>query len=71
MDDLKVHDIVVQDQVRLAAGKAARTTHLTFYVGAHGPFMQDFLPPNNTQGDIQAFIQQKVADLRAITERQY
>jgi hypothetical protein len=71
MEELKVHDIVVQDQVRLAAGKAARTTHVTFYVGTHGPFMRDFMPPDNTTANIQAFIQQTVADLRAITERQY
>jgi hypothetical protein len=70
-ENLEVHDIAVQDQVRLASGKAGHVKHVTFYVGAHGPFMRDFTEPKNTSSDIQAYIQQTVADLRAITERQY
>jgi hypothetical protein len=71
MDELTVHDITVQDQIRLGGGKAAKVTHLTFFVGDHGPFMEDFTVPKNTTADIQAYIQQKVADLRGITQRQY
>jgi hypothetical protein len=71
MDDLKVHDIAVQDQVRLASGKSAKVTHMTFYVGAHGPFMHDFTAPANTSNDVQAYIQAKVAEMRAIVEREY
>jgi hypothetical protein len=71
MDDLSVHDILVQDQIRLEGGKAGKVTLLQFYVGTHGPFMRDFAPPNNSTADIQAYIQQKVADLRALLSRQY
>ena len=70
-DDLSVHDITVQDQIRLGGGKATPVTHLTFYVGAHGPFMHDFVAPQNGSADVQAYIQQKVADLRGIVQRAY
>lgn len=71
MSDLSVHDITVQDQVRLGRGKAMPVTHVQFYVGEHGPFMGDFEPGPAASAQIQAFIQQKIADLRAITQRQY
>lgn len=71
MDDLAVHDVVVQDQVRLAAGKSAKVKHVTFYVGAQGPFFFD-TPDSATWSDlVQAHIQQTVANLRAVTTRQY
>lgn len=71
MSELAVSNIKVQDQTRLGSGKAVRVTHLTFYVGDHGPFEHDFIPPNNTPGEIQAFIQKKISDLREITNRSY
>lgn len=71
MSELAVTGIKVQDQTRLGGGKAVRVTHLTFYVGDHGPFEYDFIPPHNTPGEVQAYIQQKLADLRAITNRSY
>ena len=70
-DDLSVHDITVQDQIRLAGGKSGKVKHVVFYAGAHGPFMQDFVEPHNTTADIQAYIQQTVSDLRGIVQRQY
>ncbi|MBZ5569462.1 MAG: hypothetical protein LAN64_16640 [Acidobacteriia bacterium] len=70
-DNLSVHDITVQDQIRLASGKSGAVKHVVFYVGAHGPFMHDFSAPLNTTADIQAYIQQTVADLRGIVQRQY
>lgn len=71
MSDLAVHDVKLQDMTRLGGGKALRVTHVTFYIGDHGPFDYDFQSPNNTPGEIQAYIQQKVADVRAITNRTY
>ena len=70
-DDLKVHDITMQDQVRLASGKATPVTHVTFYVGSHGPFMKDFEQGSATSDAIQAYIQAKVHELRGITQREY
>ena len=70
-DDLTVHDLVVSQQTRLAGGKAYPVTHVSYYVGTHGPFTQDFQAPGNTPALIQAAIQQQVNDLRAITQREY
>jgi hypothetical protein len=69
--ELTVHGIQIQDQTRLANGRATPVTHVTFYIGDHGPFMQDFVEPNNRPADIQAAIQQKITDLRSITAREY
>jgi hypothetical protein len=66
-----VHDVQIQDQLRLGGGKATKVTHLTFYVGSHGPFQSDFLAPDNTPALIQAYIAQQVQDLRAIVTRTY
>lgn len=71
MEDLTVHDVTIQDQVRLGNGKAVPVRHVTFYVGNHGPFQQDFSPPNNTPALIQAFIAQTVQDVRGIVDRSY
>lgn len=71
MDELNVHDIRVQDQLRLGGGKASNVTHVTFYVGSHGPFQKDFIPPDNTPALIQAYIAQTVSDLRSIVTRTY
>lgn len=68
---LQVHNVQVSSQVRLGLGKATPVTHLSFYVGDHGPFTEDFVAPGDTISDIQAFIRQKVADLRTIMETQY
>lgn len=70
-DALNVHNVQVSSQTRLTMGKAVPVTHVQFYVGDHGPFAADFQTPNDTPALIQAYIQQKVADLRSITERTY
>jgi hypothetical protein len=71
MDELTVHDVTMQDQQRLGRGRAMAVTHVTFYVGEHGPFFWDVAPGPQASAEIQAYIQQKVADLRAITQRSY
>lgn len=69
--ELTAHNIVLQNHTRLANGRAQFVVHLTFYVGDHGPFQHDFVSPQNTPADIQAYIQQTVTDLRAIVNRAY
>lgn len=71
MDDLKVHDIRVQSQLKLGGGKSSQVTHVTFYVGDHGPFQKDFEPGQDSPANIQAYITQTVQDLRSIVTRQY
>lgn len=70
-DDYNVHDIQIQHQVRLAAGKAANVTHLTFYVGSQGPFMHDFPAGQDSEQQIGQYIQQQVAAVRSIVGRAY
>jgi len=70
-DDLQVHGVVVSNQTRLGSGKAVAVTHVSFYIGDHGPFQHDFIEPNNKPADIQAYIQQQVNDLRSIVTRTY
>jgi hypothetical protein len=71
METLTANNITLQDQLRLGGGKAVSVTHLTFYVGSHGPFQNDFVAPNNTPALIQAYIAQKVQDVSSIVNRTY
>ena len=70
-DNLKVHDVVLQEMTRLGGSQAAKVTHLTFYIGTHGPFDADFPAPNNKPGDISNYITQKVSEVRSIVSREY
>jgi len=70
-DSLQVHGVQISNQTRLGSGRATAATHVVFYVGNHGPFQKDFVAPDDTPAMIQAYIQQTVADLKAITERTY
>lgn len=66
-----VHDIRVSDAVTLTAGGGKVVRRLSFYVGAHGPFMKDFAAGDDTAQAIQDYIAKQVADLRMIATRQY
>jgi hypothetical protein len=69
--DFTVHDVVLQHQIRLASGHSKPVTHLSFFVGAQGPFFHDFEQGQDSPQLIQAHIANKVQELRQIVGRTY
>ncbi len=66
-NDFKVHDIVVRDEASFQPadfGKAK--TVVTFWVGKHGPFRNEYSKDAATSQKINGDIDHKVAELRAI-----
>lgn len=66
-DPLAVHDVKVEDVPRFnGTGQTVVVTRVTFYVGAHGPFVREFAPGQATASSIQAAFDAQVSMLRAL-----
>jgi hypothetical protein len=65
--DLSVHDVMLQDVPRFTpSGAVEMTRRLTFYVGAHGPFIKTYPAEQATTDLIRSDIDAQVKQLHAI-----
>lgn len=66
-DNYKPHDIVIADRpIFGTAGKVQNQRTLSYYIGAHGPFLVQDDPANLTPAKIKALIEQHVQDMRVL-----
>ena len=66
-DNYKAHDIVFGDRPIFGTqGKVVNQRTVTYYIGAHGPFIIQDDPANLTPAKVKALIEQHITDLRVL-----
>lgn len=66
-DKYAVHDLVLADRpIFGTAGKVENQRTLTYYIGAHGPFIVQDKPANLTPAAIKVLVEQHVSEMRTL-----
>jgi hypothetical protein len=69
-DDTSIHDVkITQVPIFNQTGRATATTRVTFWIGQHGPFTQDFAQGQDSALQIQQGMEEKQRDIQALMAR--